>query len=254
MLKILLCAMLLPGWAWAQRISQLAYSAYDHEIIDRKYYSLSYNEDHEVANWVAYSLSASQMKNCVGRFSSFRADPLISTGSASLVDYKNSGFDRGHLLPAGDMKFDQQAMRDTFYLSNVTPQTPDFNRGKWSHLELLMRAWAQKYGKVWIVTGPILKKNLPTIGPSRVSVPHYHYKVLLRKEGKAYKGIGFVMAQNVPYVRLETYALSIRKIEAMTGIDFFHFMPPAEADQIENTVNHLDWDFKAEFNYLPCSA
>jgi endonuclease G, mitochondrial len=254
MIKLSWLLLLLPICSLAQNFRELASAPHDQEIIERDHYALSYNEQHEVANWVAYDLHPKKLQNCVARTNAFRSDPLVTTGSAELQDYRHSGYDRGHLLPAGDMKFDAQAMRETFYLSNVTPQSPAFNRGRWAQLELLVRAWAKSYGKLWIVTGPVLREKLPSIGINQVSVPHYHYKVLLRKDGKSFKGIGFLMAQTVPYRELQAYALSIRSIEAMTNIDFFHFLHPAEADRVEKDLDLEQWDFQAAFSYLPCQA
>ncbi len=232
--------------------SPLASSPLDEQIISRKNYSLSYNEEHEVANWVAYPLGHAQIHSCVSRANSFQADPLITTGSATLLDYKESGFDRGHLLPAGDMKFTKEAMKDTFYMSNMTPQPAKFNRGRWSMLENLMRAWALKYEQIWIVTGPVLKKNLPQIGMSKVSVPFEYFKAIIRREGNSYKGIAFLMNTDVPYPNLNTYTLSINQVEDYSGIDFFPFLSDEIEEEVESEVNMEDWDFQAKFNYLPC--
>jgi endonuclease G len=234
--------------------SPLAKAPFDDQVITRKHYSLSYNEHHEVANWVAYPLGHAHIKNCVDRADAFRADPMVTTGSASLEDYKGSNFDRGHLLPAGDMKFDREAMRDTFYLSNMTPQSANFNRGRWKTMENLVRAWALKYNNLLVVTGPILENNLPTIGnQNRVSVPIEYYKVIVVKKGNSYEGIGFLLNVNVPYNDLSLYALSINQIEERSGIDFFSFLKDSEEEQIENRLNVSAWDFKAKFEYLPCS-
>lgn len=225
------------------------------EIIQRNWYTLDYNEEHEVANWVSYTLDKSQLKNCVQRANNFRPDPLVSTGSAELIDYKNSGFDRGHLVPAGDMKFESQAMKDAFYLSNITPQPSKFNQGRWSQLETLMRAWAQRYGKIWIVTGPILKKNLDWIGvKNEISVPEEYFKVILRKESKGYIGIAFLMATNVPYADLSAYTLDIDKIEEITGHDFFNFLSAKDERRAEGQIDTSLWNFTARFDYLPCDT
>ena len=234
--------------------SPLAQSPIDDQVIERDYYSLSYNEEHEVANWVAYPLGHPQIKGCVPRTDAFRIDPLITTGSANLQDYQNSNFDRGHLLPAGDMKFNKQAMRDTFYMSNMAPQPAKFNRGRWSMLETLMRSWALKYQQIWIVTGPILKEKLPTIGANKISVPVEYYKVILRKDGTRYKGIGFLMSVDVPYPDLVSYSLSINQIEDLSGVDFFPFLNDNDEEEIESETGIDDWDFKAKFSYLPCST
>lgn len=251
MMLNILAWLLFPVFAFS---SPLAQSPFDDQVIDRQHYSLSYNEHHEVANWVAYPLGHQQIKGCVDRADAFRVDPLITTGSATLDDYKNSNFDRGHLLPAGDMKFDKQAMKDTFFMSNMTPQPAKFNRGRWKVLENLMRAWALKYDNLLVVTGPILESNLPTIGnQNRVSIPFEYYKVILKKVGNSYQGIGFLIGVDAPYTDLSLYAVSINEIESHSGIDFFPFLNDSSEEQIENQRDMAQWDFKAKFEYLPCS-
>lgn len=227
----------------------------DEYLVERKYYDLSYNEHHEVANWVSYSLEINQLRNCVKRSNQFRADPLVPTGTAELNDYKNTGFDRGHLLPAGDMKFDATAMAETFYFSNIAPQPPTFNRGKWSQLEALVRAWALKYKKIWIITGPVLDNSLPQIGSKNlVSVPREFFKVILRKDPiRGYTGIAFLMSIETPYPTIQAYALDINTVEKITQIDFFNFLGNEE-ERVEGHFNPMDWDFKATFDYLPCTS
>lgn len=222
------------------------------EIIRRQHYTLSYNEDHEVANWVSYEMDHSKIQNCVKRTNNFKADPLVSTGSAVPRDYKGSGYDRGHLLPAGDMKFSQGAMNEAFFLSNITPQPAKFNQVRWNRLESLVRAWVLKYEKLWIVTGPILSNNLPTIGyENQISIPDRYFKVLLRKKGNSYQGIALIMSTDIPYADLKAYVTTIDQVEDITGDDYFQFLKKSE--QVSESKTNIDqWDFTAKFEYLPC--
>ncbi len=227
----------------------LAQSHFDNQIIEHKYYTLSYSEPHEISRWVSYELATNNLQNCTERTNNFKVDPLVKTGSATLADYKGSGFDRGHLLPAGDMKWNKDAMKETFYMSNMTPQPAKFNRGKWQSIEELVRAWALKYKKIWIVTGPIIKDNLAVIGSNQVSVPEEYYKVILRKDGDSYIGIGILMTTEVSSNDLSDYVVSIKSIQDLTDINFFPFL---EDDSTESSTNENLWDFKAKFTYLPC--
>lgn len=242
--------------AFAQEdLSTLAHSPDDAQIIHRPHYDLSYNNQHEVANWVAYSLDHSKLRSCHDRQNNFRADPEIVGGSAALEDYSGSGYDRGHLLPAGDMKFDREAMSATFFLSNMTPQPARFNRGRWALLEGLIRAWALKYGKIWVVTGPVLKGRMSSIGRvNRISVPEDYYKVVLRKDVKGWKGTAFLMNTSVPYSDLNAYAVTIDEVEELSGIDFFPNLPSETQEDAEAQNEQADWDYTARFNYLPCST
>lgn len=223
------------------------------EVVRRSTYVLSYNTEHEVANWVSYDLDHSKLRDCASRSNNFRPDPLVESGTATNADYKNSGYDRGHLLPAGDMKFSKTAMGDTFYYSNITPQPANFNRGRWKQLENLVRAWGLKYEKVWIVTGPILKDNLRVIGKEKtISIPEQYFKAIIKKTGNTYSGIGFLMSTGTPHTNLDAYVTTIKEIEDLTNTDFFEFLSSSERHEAEELVDFKDWDFKAKFEYLPC--
>ncbi|MDA3853813.1 MAG: DNA/RNA non-specific endonuclease [Bacteroidales bacterium] len=94
------------------------------------YYSLSYSEAHEQAEWVFYILTKDMVNGTTERTDNFREAPKISTGSASLADSKYSGYDRGHLAPAKAMSLNDTSMSKSFFLSNKSPQNASFNRGK----------------------------------------------------------------------------------------------------------------------------
>lgn len=245
-------ALLLISTLTAQAQSWLPRGGTAGEVVARTAYTLSYNERHEVANWVAYALRPEHLRDCVGRFNEFRTDPNISSGSATLEDYRGSGWDRGHLAPAGDMKWSARAMQESFYLSNITPQSPGMNRGQWANLENVVRAWAQGSQETLIVTGPVLRGRMSQIGPNRVSVPAEHFKVLLvTRQGRRY-AIAFVMSQYPVDNDLYLYALTVRDVENMTGYDFFSHLPRAEQERLETEVDPNDWDFRAEFSYSRC--
>lgn len=232
----------------------LSFSSFSaEEIIQKKFYTLSYNEDHEVANWVSYDLNRDRLRNCAKRNDDFRPDPEVSTGSATGADYRNSGFDRGHLVPAGDMKFNKQAMSETFFFSNMTPQPSSFNQGRWSDLEILMRAWGAMYDGITIVTGPVLKDNLAVIGTdNKISVPEEYFKVVLRKKGSSYEGIAFLLSVKASSSNLAVYAKSIDEVEQISGLDFFSYLDDKIEEEIERTIDKKNWDFKAKFEYFPC--
>ena len=249
MLALLLFIISTSSWSLS---TPYASSAARGELVKKSKYIINYNEDHEVANWVEYSLAREDLRNCASRRNNFRFDPYVSTGSATPADYKGSGFDRGHLVPAGDMKMSREAMSDTFYMSNMTPQPSRFNQVQWNHLEQLVRAWVVTYKKLWIITGPVLHEKLPTIGQNnRVSVPTEYFKVILRKDTDGYKGIAFLVPTSVPHRNLSLYTLSIRELENYTQINFFTFLDDEE-EFIEEIKNLGDWNFSASFEYLPC--
>jgi len=175
------------------------------------------------------------------RSDNFRIDPEIPTGSATPDDYKRSGYDRGHLLPAADMSWSPEAMSLTFLMSNMSPQEPSFNRGIWKKLEARVREWAVEDGLIYVVTGPVLEDGLPEIGTDRVSVPRYFYKVILDYQEPDIKGIGFVMANQKSKLDIYHYAVSIDSVEKLTRLDFFPALPDEFEETIESTVNLSLW-------------
>ncbi len=214
------------------------------EIIHHKGYILSYNQIFHVANWVAYELTSEETNAVVERTNHFIPDPLLKAGSATNADYKGSGYDRGHLAPAADMAFSEQTMFESFYLSNMTPQNPSFNRGIWKKLEEQVRQWAIDDKTVYIVTGTVLKKGLPTIGSDRITVPLLFYKVILDYEEPEIKGIGFIIPNEGSQEMLQHFAVTIDSVERLTGNDFFYQLPDDEENVIEKTIDLNKWSWK----------
>lgn len=215
-------------------------------LVRHHHYILSYDEDNEQAEWTAHILTKEDLdKEWHKRSGDFREDPLVKTGSAELSDYRGSGYDRGHLVPSADMAWDEEAMSETFYLSNMSPQSHDFNKGIWRELEELTRSWAKKYKKLYVITGPILgDKNKGTIGANKVTVPTAYYKVLLDLTDPERKAIAFVVPNEISYEPLFKYAHSVDEVEDMTGIDFFEdLMGDAEEDTLEGSYNLDLWAF-----------
>jgi len=109
---------------------------------------IAYSKTNEQAFWVYYQLTPENINGTQDRTDDYRSDPSISTCSASLNDYENSGYDRGHLCPVAEMKQNKIAMSETFFLSNMSPQPPSFNSGLWSMLEAKVREWALENNKL----------------------------------------------------------------------------------------------------------
>lgn len=217
------------------------------EIVQHTAYTLSYNEDHEQANWVAYVLTADEVNSAhVVRTNHFIPDPLVKTGSATDADYQGSGYDRGHLANAEDMSYSATTMQESFYYSNMSPQVPAFNRGVWKRLEELVRYWATVYDSIYIVTGPVLTNDLPSIGPDKVAVPQYYYKVILEYNAQGTRGIGFVLKNEASAATLKSFAVSIDSVEHLTGIDFFPKLPDDQEIKIEAnpTIDQWKWTRK----------
>ncbi|MFT4759796.1 MAG: endonuclease G [Saprospiraceae bacterium] len=214
------------------------------QIVKHQYYAISYNEEYEQPEWVAYELTKDRLyTKGVGRTNDFRPDIAVKTGSASLSDYRGSGYDRGHLVPAGDMGFDYDAMSETFFMSNMSPQKRNFNGGIWRELEELTRSWAKKFRHLYVVTGPILtEKMIGYIGENEVGVPSYYYKVVLDLSEPEMKGIAYIMPNEVSDRPIHEYATSIDKVEEITGINFFsNLMEARLEEEIEKEYNTDLW-------------
>jgi endonuclease G len=169
------------------------------------------------------------------RTNEFIPDPMIP-GTDFSIDYKKSGYDRGHLAPAADMAYSMETMVESFFYSNMSPQLPRFNRGVWKKLEMQVRRWANQYDSLYVVTGPLFDSAMSTIGPHRVAVPKAYYKVLLQKRNGSWNGIGFILPNSNIKVDFKDYATTIDKVEEITGIDFFHTLSDEIEVQVEKVI------------------
>lgn len=214
-----------------------------NQVIKHNFFTLSYHEAFEQAEWVAYELKATHISKTNKKRPYFIYDKKVKTKSANYRNYKGSGYDRGHLCPAGDRKFSTQAFNETFFTSNITPQRHDFNSGIWNRLEQKTRYWAGKDKQLYIVTGGILKKGLPTIGQEKVAVPEHFYKILLDYSKPQIKAIAFLIPHKDSNAPLYQYVVSIDEIERLTAIDFFPDLPDAVEIPLEESSNYKNWSF-----------
>lgn len=209
-------------------------------VVHHSGFTLEYAEPYEQARWVAYEMDRVKASVSITRTDNFRPDPAVKTGSAALADYSGSGYDRGHLFPAGDA-WDSASMTDCFFLSNMSPQTHSFNAGIWEKLETQVRTWATTLDTLYVVAGGVLKPGLSTIGPDSVAVPESFYKVILCKNGADVSGIGFVMKSQNSTLPLKSFAVTIDSVEKVTGIDFFPQLPDSLETAVESRVDTAKW-------------
>lgn len=199
-------------------------------LLVKEHYLLQYNEEREQADWVAYELTRAEVKGEAPRRNRFFADPAVPTGSAALADYRKSGFDRGHLAPAADMKISEAAMADSFSLANMAPQRPGFNRGIWARLEGCVRTWAVEAGALYVVTGTLFVSPQPQeIGENGVDIADYFYKAVLDMREPEFKAAAFLLPHEQGLMDLGSFMISVDALEAAVGIDFF----PALEDHLE---------------------
>lgn len=214
-------------------------------IVEREGYALGYSDYHEQARWVIYRMTREEATAKVAsREDNFREDPEIKTGAATLADYRGSGYDRGHLAPAADMAYSIKTMDESFYLSNMSPQRGEFNRGIWKDLESQVRSFAITEGDFYVVTGPILpQKKTLTIGPSKVTVPERYYKVVWDRTSPE-KAIGFILPNEGSSKRLQDFAVSVDEVERVTGLDFFNLLPQPQQEALESTITINAWKWQ----------
>jgi endonuclease G len=229
----------------SQHIELPAYNKSD-EIVRHTAYTLDFSDENKEAKWVAYRLTKDHVGGKEPRTNNFRPDPKVKTGSAIPQDYKHSGYDRGHLAPAADMSWSEQTISESFFMSNMTPQKPGFNRGIWKNLEDRVRNWAIENETLYVVTGPILQKGLPTIGTDNVSVPEYFFKVVLDYTAKDSKAIGFIMKNESSKMPLGSFAVTVDSVETLTGINFFPTLPDSLEKKIEGNINLEKWSLNTD--------
>ena len=236
-------------------------------------YALSYCEPHEQPSWVSYLLTRSHALAERPREDRVKADPAVRTGSATPKDYTHSGYDKGHLAPNADMRWDAQVQDECFYMSNMSPQSHAFNAGLWKRLEELVRDWAIEYDSLYVVTGPLLHCDklthctslirhdasgqcdtltrcipltdgtpMASIGQeNHISVPNYFYKVILDK--RRHQAIGFLVPHENKKGNLQAWALPVDLIEEATNLDFFHELDDELEEQLEANVCIPCWSW-----------
>lgn len=215
-------------------------------IIIHSAYIISYNSNTLTASWVAYELTASETDGPWTRKGlRFVPDPDCSSKQADNEDYRNSGFSRGHLAPAGDMKWDSVAMLESFYFTNCIPQRKELNNGKWNQLENKTRLLAKQYGRIYVVCGPaFLGADTLRIGNNGIAVPDACFKALLAPVGEGYSAIAFLMRNDDEERSVKECAVTVDELETLLGLDLFCNMPDEVEEEVESKVIWEDWKLK----------
>lgn len=214
-------------------------------IVSHVGFTLSFNRLHNNPNWVAWDLTAAEAEGTVPRSNDFLPDPEIpEPHRVTTDDYKGSGYDRGHMVPAADMKWSNRAMTECFYMSNICPQLHGLNGGPWATLEKACRRWAKQEGCIYIVCGPVYKpgRKRKQIGyDHKVSVPDGFFKVVLSLRKGHEKAIGFYYANREGKQTMEQAAMSVDDVEQLTGMDFFVALPDDVERRLEASFSLKVW-------------
>lgn len=231
------------------------------KILRRTAYTVSYNEETRQPNWVAWTLTRANVteENMIvdrPRNAPFHEDEDTPTPRATLDDYRGSGWTRGHMCPAGDCRWREDVQYESFLLSNVCPQARALNAGIWNDIEKSCRRWALRYGKAYVVAGPVFfkKSDKGFIGRGMVKVPDAFFKVVLCPDAPQPMAIGFVCRNEdvkspeagvTPSGRrrhkAELYIHTIDEVERITGYDFFCALPDDEEAKVESHADIEDW-------------
>lgn len=215
----------------------------DDIIVEYMGFTLSYDQKNRIPEWVAYELTADETYGDADREGMrFDPDPSLNAYQAQYKDYSRTGWTRGHMAPAGDFKWSQDAMAETFYMTNICPQNADNNKYSWNNLEIKVREWAKEYGNVYVVTGPIIGDNENgKIGYNDVTVPDAFFKAVLRKNGNSWKSAAYIMENTSRPQNINDCIVSINQLEEITGLDFFHMLSDDMEEDVESQKNYKDW-------------
>ena len=252
-----LLAALLPTYGLAQGHRGLGEPALDRSLMELPAISqndvilvyngfvVNYNTKWLIPNWVAYELTAEEVAGQVPRRKGFGMDVDYTGKQAMREDYSSTGWDKGHMAPSADMKWSQASMSESFYLTNICPQDEELNKGDWNYLEKQVRRWARDFGKVWVVTGPIIGSNrYGIIGDRGVTVPDSFFKAVLAEKNGKYRSIAFIMDNDDKRYWLDECAVTVNGLEAMLGMDFFPLLPDTVEEDVESQLRLRDWGIR----------
>ncbi len=211
------------------------------QLLRRKAYVVSYNKDTRQPNWVAWRLTAAHADGPVQRpATAWHDDKEVPQPRAYYQDYRGTDWDRGHLCPAGDNKWDSVAMYESFLMTNACPQNKSLNSGVWNQIEMDCRQWARRYGEIVIVCGPIFfNREHDTIGQHRIPVPEAFFKVIADLNPEHPKGIGYICRNNEGVRKRDTYTNSISEVERITGITFFPELPESIRSIVKDSIGQF---------------
>lgn len=212
------------------------------KMLTRKAYVTSYNKQTKCPNWVAWTLTKAHTYGSIQRENErFEEDLDVAAPRATFQDFYNSRYDRGHMCPAGDNKWDEEAMKQSFLLTNICPQNHGLNKEDWNDLEIQCRTWARRFGELTIVCGPLFEDENPRqIGRNRVTVPSGFFKVVCRMQPTP-AAVGFIFTNDGHHQPWRQQAVSVDDVEQRTGFNFFHMLPDDVEDAVEAVATLEEW-------------
>ena len=203
-------------------------------------FDVHFNSGRGIANCAVYEFVSNELHGTVERGGEFLQDASVK-GCPTPQDYAGSGMDRGHLVPAADVKWDESAMRQSFLLTNVCPMHKALNEGGWSKLEEKVREWTARDSALLVFTGPVVDDNDTTRLSGKVVVPSAYFKVVVAPCVRPMRAIAFIYPNGHSGGRLQQYAVSIDEVELRTRLDFFPTLSQDEQQRMESAVHLEAW-------------
>ncbi len=213
----------------------------DDIFIRYKAFNVSFNPTYRIPNYVVYELTKSEVEGEQKRANSFECDRNVK-GCPEPYEYTRSGYDRGHMAPAADMKWDYDAMHESFYMTNVCPQKHSLNGRGWKSLEEKLRDWVKRDSALIIVSGPILSRSMKTIGKTGIAIPERFFKAVLAPFATPARAIAFIYKNDGGQKYIEDQVVSVDEVEAATSLDFFYTLPDDIENRIEQSTDYKEWN------------
>lgn len=211
------------------------------EVVTLDGFTVHFNAVHHIPNYVVYRLLRSHIGGKASYSGTFTCADSVR-GCAKPSEYAKSGYQHGHMAPAADMKWSKKALEQSYTMLNICPQRKSLNTGAWQMLEEKVREWAMRDSVLVVFTGPILAKQMPTIGKtSKIAVPGQFFKVVFAPYARPSRAIAFVMPNADADKLCSEYAVSVAEVERLTGFDFFSTLPDAEQCRLESGVDADSW-------------
>lgn len=214
--------------------------------VEKKYegFIAYFNPERHTPNCISWILHREETNGTSDRSNKFWTDKDVE-GCPDTRDYTKSGYDRGHLCPAGEQKWSAEAMHHSFVMTNICPQKHELNSGAWKTLEEKERLWANRDSILVIAAGPVYNSPDPErIGQIGVAVPDAFFKVLLAPYATPIRAIGFVYPNMKSPGNMENYATTVDEVEKITGLDFYSSLPDDIETQVEAVASFIEWNHR----------
>ena len=204
----------------------------NYQKLNNKWYSTCYNYNKSGAHHVVWITRKEHLPDNSDR-TVFREDRRVKGRVVKPSDYTRSGYDRGHMAPAADFDWNQDAQNSTFLMSNIMPQTPSLNRGIWKILESKTRDWTVRNDSLLVMCGPIYEKDISL--ECGLPLPTSFWKVIVKIENNTIVASAWVMPNaDIKDTDIDKYQVNISYIESLTDIQFFSHLNVEEQEKIKS--------------------